>query len=92
MEIKNDTKNSKFVARVGPVEARIDYKKESDNVYNLIHTIVPKEAQGQGVAQKLVEFALETAKKESAKIIATCPYVKRWFEKHPEEKEILLKR
>lgn len=89
MEIQNDTEKSKFVMNLEQAEARIDYKRGPGNCYNLLHTIVPPEAQGQGIASKLVAAAVATAKKEKVKVVATCSYVQKWFENHPEEKPIL---
>lgn len=91
MKIEHDPKNSKFFVKFGAAEAHLDYRKGPGHIYNLIHTVVPEEAQGKGVAQELVKAALELAKKEKAQIIATCSYVQNWFDKNPEEKGILVK-
>lgn len=91
MEIENVT-GSKFRVMVDGGEAHILYRRGPENSYDLIATEVPPEARGQNVADQLVREALRTAKAENVKIIATCPYVKRWFEKHPEENGILLRK
>lgn len=90
MEIKNDTANRKFTTQVTGGEAKIRYRRGPDDAYDLVATEVPPEARGQNIADKLVREALRVAKEEDVKIIATCPYVKKWFEKHPEENGILL--
>lgn len=89
MDIKNDIAQSRFVTRVAGGEAKIEYRRGSDGIYDLLHTYVPREAEGQGVAGELVEFAIETAKRENVKLVATCKYVAKWFEKHPDQKGIL---
>lgn len=91
MDITNDTQHSKFTTIVDGVEAKIIYKRGTGNAYDLVHTIVPKEIEGRGIAGELVKFAIATARAENVKIIATCPYVKRWFEKHPEQDDVLLR-
>lgn len=91
MEIINDTNNCKFKVEINErQEAHLAYERGPRNCYNLTHTWVPAEAQGKGLANDLVRTAVQTAKLEKVPIIATCSYVRRWFEKHPEEKPILL--
>ncbi|MNJ92717.1 hypothetical protein D3C87_103910 [compost metagenome] len=91
MQIKNDTANRKFTASVDGGEAKIRYRRGPDNAYELVATEVPEEARGKNIADQLVREALRVAKEEDVQVIATCPYVKRWFEKHPEEQGILMK-
>ncbi|KYG62148.1 GNAT family N-acetyltransferase [Bdellovibrio bacteriovorus] len=88
MEFKHDVQGHKFLTMVEGGEAHLLYRRKGD-VYDLYATEVPPEARGKNVADQLVREALKTAKQENAQVIATCPYVKKWFEKHPEEKSIL---
>lgn len=90
MQIEN-IDGKKFRAMVDGGEAHILYRRGPENSYNLIETLVPVKSRGKNVADQLVREALQTARAENVKVIATCPYVKRWFEKHPEEQSILLK-
>lgn len=89
MEIQHDRTHTKFYIVVEGSEAHLLYKRGPENSYNLTHTLVPPPARGKGIAEELVKAALQVAKKENVKIIATCSYVAKWFEKHPEEKSIL---
>jgi predicted GNAT family acetyltransferase len=89
MEIKNDTNSKKFTSQVEGGEAYIIYRRGPENAYELVSTLVPPPARGHNVADQLVRMALETAKREQVKIIATCPYVRSWFKKHPSEQAIL---
>lgn len=89
MEIKNDTANRKFTAQVPGGEAKIIYRRGPDNVYELISTEVPVEARGHLIASDLVTEAIRVAKAEDVKVIATCPYVRSWFRKHPDQSGIL---
>lgn len=51
------------------------------------HTEVDKEYGGQGIAEKLVEYA----RKNNKKIIPTCPYIKNKFEKDEKYKDVYFK-
>lgn len=92
MDIQHDRAHSKFYILVDGSEALLQYKRGPENSFNLTHTLVPPAARGKGIAEELVKAALQEAKKEKVKVIATCSYVAKWFEKHPEEKSILLQK
>ena len=54
---------------------------ENGDYWNIIHTEVNSNYQGQGIARKLVECIIENAKKENKKLIADCSYAKKVLEK-----------
>lgn len=54
---------------------------EKDNTWNIIHTEVNEEYQGQGLARKLVKCVIEYAQKLNKNIIADCSYAKKIIEK-----------
>lgn len=91
LEIRNDTQKKKFIADVDGGQATLTYRKGNNNVYELVATEVPVASRGQNVGDALVKEALKTARSEMAQVIATCPFVKRWFVKHPDEQSILAK-
>lgn len=49
------------------------------------HTFVDPSLRGQGIADKLVRAALQQIAEAEKQPVATCPYVVKWFEEHPEE-------
>ena len=53
---------------------------ESEDSWNIIHTEVNNNYQGQGIAKKLVECVIENAKKANKEIVADCSYAKRVIE------------
>lgn len=54
---------------------------EKEGTWNIVHTEVDKNYQGQGIARKLVECVIENAKKFNKKIIADCSYAKMVLER-----------
>ena len=54
--------------------------KESENIWNIIHTSVDKKYQGQGIAKTLVKFIIENSEKYNKNIIAECSYAKKILE------------
>ncbi|KQY58154.1 hypothetical protein ASD11_00315 [Aeromicrobium sp. Root495] len=53
------------------------------------HTKVFDEFEGQGLASKLVSGALDDVRAQGKKIVAECPYVARFVEKHSEYADLL---
>ena len=54
------------------------------DVVTFPHTEVFDEFEGQGLAGQLVSGALDDVRAKGQKVIATCPYVSRYIEKHDE--------
>jgi len=53
------------------------------------HTVVFDEFEGQGLAGKLVAGALDDVRSRGLKVVATCPYVTRFLQKHTEYADLL---
>ncbi len=64
---------------------------EENGVRNINHTFVDDSLRGQGVAGKLMEEAVNQIEKNGEKIVPTCSFAVKWFEKHPEFSYLLLK-
>jgi uncharacterized protein len=86
LQVQNDEKERKFYALVDGQEAVISYVKSGD-AYNLLHTFVPEELRGHGVAEQLVQGALDQIKAQGATFIPTCPFVQAFLKRHPEYQE-----
>ena len=46
------------------------------------HTEVRPEYNGQGLAGQVVQHALEATRDEGVRIVAVCPYVRTWLQRH----------
>jgi uncharacterized protein len=54
-----------------------------------MHTETPESARGQGIASRLVEGALQAARARGLKVVPCCPFVKLYFDKHPQFRDLL---
>lgn len=80
IEIKFDENNKQSLAIDDNVKiGECDYIEIEDS-WNIIHTEVNNEYQGQGIARKLVEIIIENAQKQDKNIIADCSYAKKVIE------------
>lgn len=88
LEVRNNRAESRFEVTLGDQIGEIVYDLR-DDTYIFIHTGVPKEYGGQGVADHMAKFAMETAKAEEAKVIAVCPFIKKYLIRHPEYQSLV---
>jgi predicted GNAT family acetyltransferase len=65
------------------------YYEIADGVITFVHTEVPPELGGKGIGSKLIRGALDQVRAEGLKVIAQCPFVKAYIEKHPEYADLL---
>ena len=61
------------------------------NVLELIHTEVPKELRGMGLASALAERGLNWAREKGYKVDVICPFVHEYIDKHPEYADLVIK-
>ena len=60
-------------------------------VLQLIHSEVPPELRGQGLASELARSALDWARENGIKVDVICPSVAAYIEKHPEYRDLVLR-
>jgi predicted GNAT family acetyltransferase len=65
------------------------YYAIADGVITFIHTEVPPELGGKGIGSKLIKGALDQVRSDGLKVIAQCPFVKAYIDKHPEDADLL---
>lgn len=85
--VKNDATN-RFELTVDGFIAFIDFK-QVDKLIKLIHTEVPEELGGRGVAAALVEKTLVYLETNNFTLYPYCPYVYAYIKKHPEWKRVV---
>ena len=74
IKIEFDIKNNKSVAYdENNIVGVCEYIVQEDT-WNIVHTEVDKNYQGQGIARRLVECIIEEANKNNKKLIADCSY------------------
>ena len=62
----------------------------TDRVIVFTHTEVEPEFEGHGVGSALARFALDDVRATGThRVLALCPFIKGWIEKHPEYADLL---
>jgi uncharacterized protein len=65
------------------------YYQIADGVITFVHTEVPPELAGKGIASTLIKGALDQVRARGLKVIAQCPFVKAYIDKHPDYADLL---
>ncbi|MFD2874462.1 GNAT family N-acetyltransferase [Mucilaginibacter ximonensis] len=87
-QLQNNTAIHNFEIFVDGHRAFIDYQLR-DGVYFLIHTEVPRELEGHGVAAALVEKVFHFLEDNGFKMVPYCAYVKAYLKRHPEWERLI---
>lgn len=77
----------RFTTRTPSGLAYISYERPDDQTLDLQHTVVPEADRGRGIGTSLVEAAMNHARENGLRVVATCPFVRNWLEKHPEYRD-----
>ena len=77
-----------YAEKEGKLVAEITFPEE-DGVAVIDHTFVDDSLRGQGVAGQLVRAAADQIRDQGKKARAVCTYAQAWFQRHPEERDLL---
>jgi uncharacterized protein len=83
--VSDDREKSRFEAvdESGVVAGFAAYRREGDRVV-FTHTEVDDAFEGRGVGSVLVRAALDAVREEGLRVVAECPFVRSYVERHPE--------
>ena len=71
--------------------AEVAFPDLDEKTVEISHTFVDGSLKGQGVAAQLLEAAARQLRAKKKKAVLTCPYAVKWFESHPEYRDIVKK-
>ena len=81
-EVTDNTALNRFELAIGAETAFLVYERARGSLV-LVHTEVPASRRGLGFGQALVKGALEIGRKEGSRIVAVCPFVRAYLQRHP---------
>ncbi|CAB3693045.1 N-acetyltransferase [Achromobacter marplatensis] len=85
--VTQDPGQSRFTATVDGVLCVLDYQLQAD-VMAIVHTGVPSQVGGRGIAAELTKFALDTARANGWKVRPLCSYAEVYMRRHPEYNDL----
>jgi predicted GNAT family acetyltransferase len=66
----------------------VTYRRQAD-IMTLVHAEVPHELSGHGLGSALAAGTLQLARSQGYKIVARCPFIANYIQKHPEFHDLL---
>lgn len=82
-EVVNNESARRFEITVDGHTGFLRYARSGQRI-DLVHTEVPPELGGRGLGGVLAKAALDYAREAGLAVVASCPFVKKYLEKHPE--------
>ncbi len=87
-QVTDNPGRSRYELTVDGSTAFAEYRKaEGERVF--VHTEVPDALSGRGVGSKLVRGALDDVRTTGLKVVAECPFVASFIERHPDYRSLL---
>ena len=86
--VRDNPELMRYELEVAGGVAFADYRRQGDTLA-ITHTVTPPALRGQGIAGRLVAGLLADARSRGLKIRPLCSYVVDYFERHPEERDLL---
>ena len=81
--VRDNPDKRRFDVLVGAAHAGFSaYKDFGETQRIFYHTVVFDEFEGRGLASTLTRSALSTSVQAGHRIVAVCPYVKKWLATH----------
>ncbi len=88
--VTNNKAANRFETEVDGHRAVAEYKL-NDRIITFTHTEVPRELEGQGVAKRLIQSALDHARSEKLLVVPLCQFVASYIKRHPENEDLVWK-
>lgn len=88
MAVQQNNGKSRFELTVDGHVAIAAYTLAGD-IITFVHTEVPKELGGRGIGSQLARGALDMVRKKKLRVVARCPFIKAYIEKHAEYQDLL---
>jgi predicted GNAT family acetyltransferase len=88
--VRHEPEAQRFVVEAAGGTGVIRYRELAGRVLDFNHTFVPPALRGGGIASRLTEHALDYARAHGYRVIASCPFVATFIERHPRHRDLLV--
>lgn len=89
IQVRDNPGESRYEAsRDGGLAGFAEYRLDGETI-TFFHTQVEPAFEGQGIASALVRSALDDVRARGLRVVAECPFVRGWIEKHPDYADLV---
>ena len=89
LEVKNNRDANRYEVQLGDQLGTLTYRIRG-NVITFIHTEIPADYRGQGIAERMAHVALEAARAEGSQVKPLCPFVRAYIRRHAEYQSLVV--
>lgn len=88
IDITHDETRGRFACSVDGYPCELDYRLDGRRMA-ILHTGVPRQIGGRGIAAELTRAALDTARDRGWQVLPLCSYAADYIRRHPEYADLL---
>jgi len=88
IEVRDNRDKSRFEATLDGHTAVVDYNLTPGRLL-IAHTEVPQAIEGRGIASRMFNTVVATARSEHLMIVPVCPVFALWLRRHPEAHDLI---
>jgi predicted GNAT family acetyltransferase len=89
LELRDNKSEQALELWVDGKRSFIGYEIEGDKIY-LMHTEVPEDQTGEGIAAELVEKSFNYLEANNLSVVPACSYVRTFLKRHPDWNRIVV--
>jgi predicted GNAT family acetyltransferase len=89
VEVRAEPDEHRFEALVEGVHAGYVVYRDHGSTRTFVHTEVDDAFEGMGVGGALARAALDATREAGRDVVAQCPFVRSWIERHPDYQALL---
>ena len=89
ISVTRNDERGRFEATIDGEVAGFAEFRRSEGRIEFTHTEVDDRFEGRGVGSTLVSEALDAVRAEGLEVVATCPFVRSYIERHQEYADLL---
>lgn len=87
-DVRDNSAQSRYELEVDGGLVFSDYRRQGNKLL-INHTETPPALQGRGLAGQLVKGMLADVRARGLKIVPLCSYIVAYFDRHPEDRDLL---
>jgi predicted GNAT family acetyltransferase len=89
--VRDNPDRGRYEVYVGSMLAGFADYHSQPGLVTVLHTEVDTRFEGRGLGSELVRRVLDDVRRRNAKVLAVCPFVRSFLQRHPEYADIVWK-
>jgi predicted GNAT family acetyltransferase len=89
LTVADASEDHRYEARIGDGLAGYATYLRTPQLIAFVHTEVDNAYEGRGVGSALARTALDEARDQGLRVVAVCPFIAGWIDRHPDYQDLL---